>query len=333
MLSGQIINRVSNRAGHRRSGKQVLALAAAMAGAALTAPLAHAADIHWIGPTGDDYNTPADWDANKVPNGDNAINSNGTVINILPTDPAWTVNDIRAGDSSNTTGTYNQSGSTVTLNGWFRIATAGTGSSGTYNLLGGSVVIPGGAQINIGEQGTGVLNVSNASFNVNNTGNSPTAAGNSNGAVGTINIGTGGTYTTLNSEFWSGNGGNGDNSSPNNYATGFVNVSSGGTLNVGSWLVAGRFGGHGTYNVTGTGVVNKNGGGNVQIGAGKGSIGIVNMSDQSQWNINGGDFQTGANGDTNVASVGIFNMTGQVGAGSEKRPVHYRRRRRYQRHL
>src|ERR1019366_188737 len=146
----------------------------ALAVAALVAmPMlnAKAADIHWTGGTAD-YTNVTDWAGGAVPGfADNAINDNGTgnVVQINVGDGDWTVNQIRAGNGAgsgaftqngqnvNLTGT-NLNGSVVTVyNAPFRLGVA-DGDTGVYTLNGGSINYSNGI-FNVGELGTGILNI------------------------------------------------------------------------------------------------------------------------------------------------------------------------------
>ncbi len=315
-------------------------LSAACAGVTAAALLsvstrAFAADITWNGTTGD-YNVAGNWSAGVPGGGDNAINNTNSSVLIQAGDPDWAAFDLRAGDAPGSTGTYEQTGSNVTANSWFRLATNNSQSTGYYNLSSGTLTVHG--HFHVGEQGTGVFNQTGGAVVCDGTqGGTEVDLGRASGAVGTINI-SAGTFLV--------NGTNGGNENivlgAANGGTGFINVSgtgtitnehetwagqgtggtgtltvSAGTYNARDWLVAGRSGGTGTFNFTG-GVVNKTNGGVMDIGesfqAGDGthSTGTMNVSgsavincDSETWIGQGGP----TNGST-VGSVGVWNNSG-----------------------
>jgi autotransporter-associated beta strand protein len=150
-----------------------IAVSYAVALIALFAQLfaAQAANLDWLGGTAS-YNTPADWFGGAVPGlADSAINDNGSnnVVEINPGDPAWTLNQIMAGDVAGN-GAFTQNGQTVTLNGTnkngavttgflvpFRLG-VGAAYTGIYTLNGGTNIYVNGP-FNVGEIGTAILNL------------------------------------------------------------------------------------------------------------------------------------------------------------------------------
>ena len=132
---------------------------------------AKAGDIKWQGGTASYTNAP-DWVGGVVPGLlDNAINDNTTnnVVQINVGDPDWTVNQIRAGNSSGS-GAFLQNGQTVNLTGTNFNGSVGStfitsvrlgvaaGDTGVYTLNGGSINYSNGL-FNVGELGTGILNI------------------------------------------------------------------------------------------------------------------------------------------------------------------------------
>src|ERR1700744_1958682 len=159
--------------------------------AALSVPSAKA-DISWQGPTAD-YTTAADWVGGVVPGAhDNALNDNGlnNSVQISVGNPGWPGNQRKPGNAGN--GSYIQNGQAVTLLGTnlpnssyvtpFRIG-IGLNNTGMYTLNGGAINYSNGG-FNIGEFGTGVLNMSGG-----------TITGSGNFAV---NLGTLGTPVAVN---------------------------------------------------------------------------------------------------------------------------------------
>lgn len=138
-----------------------------------------AANIEWQGTTAD-YNTPADWFGNVVPGpADNAINDNGSnnVVQINPGDPDWMLNQILAGDSTGN-GALVQNGQVVSLAGTnlngvvvttyltpFRLGVS-PADTGVYTLNAGSLIYTTGA-FNVGELGTGILNINGGAISGN----------------------------------------------------------------------------------------------------------------------------------------------------------------------
>jgi len=111
--------------------------------AALSAGTARAVDIFWTAGTAS-YNNGANWTGGVIPGtGDHAINNNGSnnVVQINPGDPAWSVVDLIAGNADNASGSYVQSGSSVTVGtpgGWLRLG-LNNGSLGIYTLNSGTL--------------------------------------------------------------------------------------------------------------------------------------------------------------------------------------------------
>jgi hypothetical protein len=97
------------------------------------------ADSYWQGGTSD-FNVAASWNPSGVPAGVNAINDSGSnyVVLIRRGDPVWSPWDIRAGDAIGASGAYLQTGSTNTINGWFRLGD-NANSTGFYTLSTGVV--------------------------------------------------------------------------------------------------------------------------------------------------------------------------------------------------
>jgi len=296
-------------------------------------PAIQAADITWSGGTAE-YTNTANWTGGVVPGpGDNAINDTGSgnVVQILGVDPAWSVNDIRAANGTSTIGEYYQDGSAVVLGGWFRLG-IGTGATGTYTLHSGAITIN-AARLNVGELGTGVLNIDSGTINGPN--NQFALADGPTGSSGTVNQ-TGGTVTA-GGELWIGanNAGSGGVG-----AVGIYNFSAG-ALNINNWVAIGRNGTTGTLNMSG-GTFNKNNNGQFLVGSGNGSIGTVNLTGgsitaQNQFLVpeagNGSTLGTlnlsnnasllvnswiavGRNGGVGIANIGGGSMT-KTGNGSD----------------
>ncbi len=226
----------------------------------------------------------------------------GTVT-IGPADPAWSVFDLRGGDAAGTTGTFVQTGSTVTVNSWLRLGTSGTTSVGTYTLSAG--VLNTNGEDNLGEAGRGVFNLSGTGTldAGNGQGDGVVAFGNTTGATGLLTM-TGGTFNTvptvvnatsgqavnLAPQLWIGQGG----------GVGVANVS-GGTITVDNWLAVGRGGGTGTLNLGGTASV-------VKLPASNGEITLGATTSTSVGTIN----QTGGT----LANTGSETWVGETGVGT-----------------
>ena len=270
-------------------------------------PVAHAADITWTGTT-NDFNTPTNWSSGSVPGtADNAIINNGGTVLYTPTTGNFTVNDLRAADAANSTGTYVQTGSTVTMNSWLRLGNS-AGAVGNYQLTGGTIVVKG--QMNVGESGTGVFNMSGGFVAASG---GPVRTANNAAGRGTMNI-TGGTFNSS-SEIWSGDFGNGA-----------VNVNTAGTINLSNWLAVGRDNGTGVINIGPGGTFTKVAGtnGNITFAGATSTLNqtggtLTNLGSetwigegpQSFYNMSGGvadlsELQLARNGGT----TGTLNMTG-----------------------
>lgn len=276
---------------------------------------------YWQGPANGsaDYTNAADWAANAVPTGGSANpaddNGSNSVILIQAGDPTWSVNSVRAGWEDNDSGSYIQSGSTVTTALKVRLGvgnsgvegspTMNTGSAGYYTLNGGT--LNSGSDINVGEFGIATLNVNGGA--INTSGNLADndyqwAASNGGGTIGTVNTETdvvnqaGGIITlTGDGQLFVGNGG-----------PAIYNMS-GGTNIVNNYIAIGRSGGNGTFNMTG-GLLVQNGGGNLVVGSGyqaPSGINPVGVLNQSGGTINCvGQFMV----PDNTPGAGTYNMSG-----------------------
>jgi len=175
--------------------------------------------------------------------------------------------DIRVG--ANGVGIYNQTGGTANLGGWFRIA-ENTGSSGTANITNATVNIgpTTGMQLNIGEGGSGLMNVVNSHVTVGGLVaiGGATYDGETSGS-GTLNQ-MNGSISTASGEFWVGQGAGGN---------GVYNISSG-MLTTQNWIAVGRQGATGVLNQTG-GTISKQGTNNIIIGS---------LGGNGAWDLNNG---------------------------------------------
>ena len=211
--------------------------------------------------------------------------------------------DALIGWQSGTTANVNISnGGQMNYAWWFRVG-VDPGSTGNITIDGAGSKLrqdsAGGARIMIGESGTGNLTVSNGGvFEVVNSdqftlgGNTDT---NGNTGVGTMNITGAGSLVKTNNWFRAGAGANGVGR-----ANGFVNITSGGTLEAGAWIGIGHEGGNGVLNsVDG----NINVGGEFLVGIDQNtrpftSNGVATISGASK--VTAGGLIVGRNGGTGV---------------------------------
>jgi autotransporter-associated beta strand protein len=275
-------------------------------------------NIDWIGGMAD-YNIATNWQGDAVPNAtnfQNAVNDNGSnnAIQINNGDPNWMVNDVRAGNGAGN-GAFVQDGSTVTINGWFRMGVA-TNDTGIYTLNGGTLDYN-GSDFNVGELGTGILNINGGTITDNgNGGNVAIALGGSastdivNQISGTLNIA---------GQLWVGNG-----NGPSGSGIGIYNFS-GGTNNINNWVAIGRSGGVGTLVMSG-GVLNQTASGqNFLVGTGYGTSGGGSSTgelDQSGGTINcQGQFlvpeETPAIGTCNISGTAALNVDNWIAIGRD----------------
>ncbi len=248
----------------------ILTLAAALIMPAATG----LAQNYWQGPANGsaDYNVAANWVGNAVPTGASAnpANDNGSnsVILIQTGDPAWSVNSLRAGWQNNASGSYLQTGGTVTTALKYRLGAGNSGTAnnspnsgsfGFYTISNG--VINSGNDFNVGELGTAVLNVNGGNINVNGGGNFAINNYNGTGNTGVNTVTdvvnqTAGIITIGSGQLFVGNGG------PATY-----NLSGGSNI-VNNFIALGRSGGNGTLNMTGGWIAQNNSGDNFLIGSG-----------------------------------------------------------------
>ncbi|HEY4415953.1 MAG TPA: autotransporter-associated beta strand repeat-containing protein [Verrucomicrobiae bacterium] len=281
--------------------------------AALLAPTAGLlAQNQWIGGVGtNDYNNASLWNPTGVPGGtvnctDDAGSNN--IILIQAGDPAFQHGDTLAGNGANTSGAWLQTGSTNYTGGgnWLRMG-VGSASYGSYVFSNGVVNVGGRTQI--GELGTGYLEIDGGVYNgnVNDTGANPgLVCGQGdfgNGGVGTLVI-NGGTVTTAR-ETWFGE----QNGSA--VGTGYFTMT-GGTFNANDWFVFGRNGATGIGVMTG-GTINFSGGGQFLVGGGGiGSLtqsgGTINAHNQYLVPQSGGGGSNIGTGTNNLSGNAVLNL-------------------------
>ena len=176
-------------------------------------------------------------------------------------------------------------GGKLNHNWWFNIARGST-STGTVNVdgPGSEIKLSGGGDIhmNVGEDGTGEMNVTNGGVVTHNDNNAyRTFIGRNAGSNGTLNVNTGGRFDTT--EVFVANGG----------ATAEMNITNGGIVTAQNWMSVGQGGGSvGTVNIDGAGslldtrspILGRNGGngGDINIGQ-SGGNGTVNVTDGGSW--------------------------------------------------
>jgi autotransporter-associated beta strand protein len=276
-------------------------------------------DSFWSGGTSD-FNVSASWNPAGVPSGVNAINDSGSnnVVLVRPGDPAWSPYDIRAGDGAGASGAYLQTGSTNTVNGWFRLGD-NANSFGSYVLSNGTVNVL--LQAHVGEAGTGFLGIYGGKMNVGQT---PFCLGDGDfgaGGFGTLDMAAGALNTPVGVDIWLGEGYNGGSGGSGTM------IVRGGAVNIGGWFAIGRFGGNGDLEFSGGSITLLPGdGGNITLATAP-STGVVNQtggaltntvsqtwvaeSAQGIWNLRGGADVLGTVLLTRLGgATGIFNLNG-----------------------
>ncbi len=302
----------------------------------------HGADILWNGGTGT-YNNSPSWVGGMIPMvNDFATISNGGTVQLLSTDPNWTVNDLRVND-----GFATLAGPKLNLNAWMRLGMDAT-KTGNVTMSNGLVDVPNG-NIVVGEIGTGVFNMSAGIVNqrggftkIGNRSEGPNITG-----IGTLNM-TGGSWNTT-GEFWVAQG------STASDVCGTVNFTNA-SLNMSNWFNIGREGGDGEFffnsgtisksqEITGnqftiadgsgsSGYLKQQGGtlsvsSELWIGQGTGSTGVYELSagliESTNWiavgrqagtgtlNMTGGTIRkkpSGANQTMTLTGTGTVNQTG-----------------------
>ncbi len=267
-------------------------------GALLLAGHPASADTVWqLGSTGTtgggtgNWNVAGNW-SNGLPDTgtQNAVINNGGTVLITTNQASF---DCNTGTVNNGSGTYTMSGATTTLtvNSWFRQG-VNTGSSGIFNLNGGTVsnsTTQGGSNVNLGENGTGTLNVAGGTFNNNN--NNVLQFGTGTSGVGFLNISSGAFNQQATSILSLGTNG-----------TGTINLSGGNFNNNSSGLatIGTNAGANGTFNITGgtyTGVA--------------ASTMNIGYNGTGKMNISSGAFNTSATTLTSLGTnaAGVGNMT------------------------
>jgi autotransporter-associated beta strand protein len=303
------------------SARTYAALLRPLSLAAALLPIANGAiaDSYWQGVTSD-FNVASSWNPSGVPTGVNAINDSGSnnVVLIQPGDPVWSPWDIRAGDGSNASGSYLQTGSLSEVNGWFRLGDSAN-STGFYTLSNGVVNVA--LQAHVGEIGSGILTIRGGTFNVGQT---PFCVGDGDfgpGGIGTLNMNGGTINTPPGVDVWLGEGYNGAAGGSGKM------IMTGGAVNIGGWFAIGRFGGIGDLELSGGSITMVSGDtGNITL-ATTPSTGVVNQSGgaltntvtqtwiaesaNGTWNLNGGTDVLGIVLLTRLSGAhGTFNLNG-----------------------
>jgi fibronectin-binding autotransporter adhesin len=131
------------------------------------APTAFAAVVRWDNPSTGFWNDPINWENDILPGNDEAqINNGGTAV-IDATQNVSTGFAVM-GATAGTTGTLSMTGGTLTTN--FDIRVGGTsltiaGGTGTFNQSGGFVFMNGGnVNVGIGPSAVGIFNMSGGAF-------------------------------------------------------------------------------------------------------------------------------------------------------------------------
>jgi autotransporter-associated beta strand protein len=278
-------------------------------------------------------------------------NNGGGGTGILNQGPGTALNcdsDLDIGNGTGTSGTYNLSGGSVYVNGWFTIGRDGNGGTATYdqsggqmdannefhiaeagwnstiNMSGGLLVAHSWWQIGRGNGGTATLNLSGGTMHhLNNGGIVLCDGGNAN--LCTINQ-TGGYITSDGGDWLIGNGPGGatwTQSSGTNVSLGgntfigsggacTVDLSGDASWTVNGWLPIGASAGNtGTLNISGGASLTKNGdsGTHLSIGDGGGS-GAQGVINQTGGTVTSllSDTYLGAQSSASGASMGTWNL-------------------------
>ncbi|MES2476399.1 MAG: autotransporter-associated beta strand repeat-containing protein [Verrucomicrobiota bacterium] len=263
-------------------------LGAAFATLVLSHTVTHAAGI-WDGTVGN-FDVATNWDNDAVPVAINTDVSNGGTIQVT-TD--HTTNDILAGTTASSTGTWEQSAGNLTMGGgWFRLGTA-AGATGNFNLSGGTLATTGEQNIGEAPGAFGNVVISGGTWNKGGGADVRLAVGGNsravNGGTGTLAISAG--ALNNNAALMVGAGPTGDGTL----------TSTGGTITNAGVLAIGFAGGKGRMTVSDNGLVNINN--EIWVGDGGGSVGTLNFN-AGQVNVTGW-LAVGRTGGT-----GTFNMTG-----------------------
>ena len=212
-------------------------------------------------------------------------------------------------------GTFNQTGGTVTYNGWAAVGYGAGAAGSSYNISGGLLSSAAGFEVGADRaglmtiSGTATVNISEINVGIRANGEGTLNISGGTTTVGTIGFG-GAQATSTGTGTISGGAVNATNVyvGRNNGGSGTLNIS-GGTTNVGLLGVGGGIGtSNGVLNITG-GTNTITGGGQSFIGRGAGSTGTVNINGAALSNTSGGDYQIGYQGGTgnlNITNGGTF---------------------------
>jgi autotransporter-associated beta strand protein len=211
------------------------------------------------------------------------------------------------GDSGNGTFNMNTTGTVTTRYVYVGASTWGQNeASGTFNMAAGTVDSTNGFRVGGDPSATaghsGTMNISGGTVNSNGT----FAIGDGSAGAKGFFVMTGGVVNVTGpngTEFWIGNGHNGDYSK---VGTGSATISAG-TLNVGSWMPIGRDGGQGTLTISGDAVVNQG----VSDANAALELGNFNAGGTATVHLDGGTLHTnGIYDNGGVTSTTKFNFDG-----------------------
>ncbi|WP_200268494.1 autotransporter-associated beta strand repeat-containing protein [Luteolibacter pohnpeiensis] len=294
---------------------------------------AGAVDQVWTGATASFADASLWTGDGQIPgSGDNAFVNNGGTVQIGASDPAWSLTDLRAGESLDSSGTYMQSGGTVTAVGWLRLG-FGNGATGSYTLSGGTLNLANRAYLGAkdGSQsagGNGILTITGGVLNHTASGQYITVGSRNTGDYGHLAttgkiLQSGGTLN-VSGQLFIGNGSAGSDTLAGTYE-----LSGNGALNISNWFVLGRGGSMGQMEMSGGTVVKTGTSTSVILGissTGRGTLnqtgGVFTNTESPTWfGESGGSGYWNLSGDAeavlgnvylaqSATSTGEFNLNG-----------------------
>ncbi|MBK1881494.1 autotransporter-associated beta strand repeat-containing protein [Luteolibacter pohnpeiensis] len=251
----------------------------------------NAANHYWN--TGEEsYADASRWDGDgTIPGtGDHAFVNNAGNVLIKSSDPLWTLNDLRAGETANSSGSFTLDGGEIHANGWIRLG-FGANATGTLIVSDGLLLIPnkiyiGGKDQSQASGGAGVLEIRGGTLRSNDSSKVITIGPRDTSDYGYSNtsgklIQTGGSIETT-AQVFVGNGAAGSGTLAATYQM------DGGNLSItNNWFVIGRQGAYGELLMSG-GSISKTGvDTNLNLGVGATGKGIIQQSGGTITNTEG----------------------------------------------
>ena len=260
--------------------------------------------VNWTGPDNGSFTSPGNWSSGSVPGpNDSLVIANGTTAVYDGSTSPLTIYNLRPGENSGSSGTYTQTGGSLSITNNFVLVTGGANATGTANLNGGSLTVANITAIgNNNAGGAATLNINGANVTLQGE---VTVGRQQSG--GTINLAAGSLSLTAGSSkfFAVGAGSSGSRTANFNQTGGVLSISSlpsvigSGTGNTSSWTASA-----GTANI----------GGEFQVGTANSTSSFA-LSGTADYTFNGA-LRVGYGGAANAGGASVSQSGGTLVANN-----------------